>query len=185
MAKNNKGPKRTKDQRLKDHQTIADLYLLGKKQYEIGKHLGLTQQQISSDLKLIRASWLESSIIDFDAKKAEELAKLDRTEEQAWAAWERSQKEAKKQSNKVTATHDGKKGGIVPGSSKLIETNTHKESRVGDPRFLDVVLRTIERRCKIFGFDAPIKTEEKGTLAHSLRAIFVDGETELEIEKDG
>src|SRR5262249_46366485 len=69
---------------------VAALYLQGHSQYTIAQQVGVTQQQISMDLKIIQKGWLASTLRDFDAAKSEQLAKLDQLELAAWAAWERS-----------------------------------------------------------------------------------------------
>ncbi len=49
--------------------------------------MGYTQPQICYDLKIIRKRWMESSVSDFNQRKAEELAKIDNVEREAWVAW--------------------------------------------------------------------------------------------------
>ncbi len=94
------GPKRSRDQRDQDLVVIAELYLKGKSQAEIAGNIGqirdytLSQQQISGDLRTIRKRWLESSIRDFDAQRAQELAKIDYLELTYWDSWEQSTKDS-------------------------------------------------------------------------------------------
>lgn len=59
-------------------------------QVEIGERIGISQQQVSHDLKRVREQWMQSSIRDFDAVRAEQLAKIDEVERQAWEGWRRS-----------------------------------------------------------------------------------------------
>ena len=120
----------------------ATLYLQGEQQYEIARQLHVSQQQISFDLKAIRELWLTSLVRDFDAAKAQELAKIDSAEVEYWGAWRRSQSPAE---TTVTAQEE-------PGKRKV---SIKREGQVGDPRFLDGVLRCIERRCALLGLDAP------------------------------
>ena len=47
----------------------------------------------------VREQWLQSSLLDFDARKAQELARIDRVETEAWAAWEKS-----KRAREITTT---------------------------------------------------------------------------------
>ena len=82
----------TEDQREQRLSDVARLYLQGKTQTAIGKALGVTQQQICYDLKIVRKRWLDSSIRNFDEARAQELAKIDRVEAEFWAAWNRSQR---------------------------------------------------------------------------------------------
>jgi len=82
------GPKRTRDQRERDLATVAKLYCEGWLQVDIGVKLGVSQSQISYDLRIIRGRWQRSAIRDFDAHRAEELAKIDNLEVEYWKSWE-------------------------------------------------------------------------------------------------
>jgi hypothetical protein len=68
----------------------AGLYLRGKTQTEIAQTLGVTQQQISYDLKIVRKRWEESAVREFAQRKSEELAKVDQLERTNWSGWEAS-----------------------------------------------------------------------------------------------
>jgi len=152
-----KKKKRTVAQREKDMEYTATEYLRGKPQYVIGAALGLTQQQISYDLKELRRRWLESALQDFDTLKAKELAKIDVVESEYWSAWQKSQDKTERKSSKMKeeAGRHVKESGIVT------------EDQVGDPRFLQGILKCIERRCAILGLDAP-KTIAPGAGAGSV-----------------
>jgi hypothetical protein len=69
---------------------VAQLYCEGKSQFELAKMCGVSQVQISNDLKIIRDAWLATAIMDWDDVKAKELAKLDLIEERMWEAYHRS-----------------------------------------------------------------------------------------------
>jgi len=121
-----------REQRLAD---VARLYCQGMPQWKIGKELGVTQQQICYDLKIVRQRWLESSLRDFDEARAQELAKIDRVEAEFWDAWERSKR---------------------PRQSKEgMPVNT--EGRDGDPRFMDGYLKCVHMRCELLGLNAAKK----------------------------
>ncbi len=144
-----KAQKRSIIQREQDLSTIAKMYLTGSTQAEIGLHLGVTQQQISQDVKEIQKRWLDSSLRDFDELRAEQLAKIDRLETNYWAAWERSCRDRKRQrAGTKTDSHD---------RTEHAEFTT--EGRDGNPAFLAGVDKCIERRCKLLGLDAPIKQD--------------------------
>jgi len=85
-----KSRRRGKVQLAADRQAIASMYLRGKAQVDIAAELGLSQPTVSRDLKIIQGEWLDSAIRDFDAARAQELAKIDELERTYWAAWERS-----------------------------------------------------------------------------------------------
>lgn len=132
-------------------QEVAARYLRGEYQTTIAQALGIDQAQVSRDLKAIRGLWLASAIRDFDAAKAQELAKIDEVERAAWVAWERSTQ------NKEVATQES--GGIDAKTKKPIlkKAVLRKEGQSGNPAFLNTVLTCIERRCKILGLDAPTR----------------------------
>jgi hypothetical protein len=145
MARGRKG--RSPDQIRRDRAEIAQLYLQGKLQSEIGATLGLSRQQIGYELKAVRQEWLQSSIVDFNAKKAEELARIDHLERNYWAAWESSKKE------RQTSTTEQ----VTCAAGDRLKAALRKEEQVGDPRFLAGVQWCISKRCEILGLDAPKK----------------------------
>ena len=143
MPKGRKG--RTPDQILKDREEIARLYLQRLSQREIGERLGLSRQQVGYDLEAVRQEWLQSALVNFDARKAEELARIDRLEREYWDAWE-----ASKQERETVSTEQ-----VSGGRGDRTKAAIRKEQPSGDPRFLAGVERCIERRCKLLGLDAP------------------------------
>ena len=124
-------------------QRVADLYLQGWTQDAISRELGISQPQVAGDLKKINQAWRQSAIRDFDAARDVELARIQRMEREAWAAWERSQQPSQ------TAVVDGQ-----AGAQRAKRTVKHQH---GDARFLDIVLRCSEARRQLLGLDAPTK----------------------------
>jgi hypothetical protein len=127
-------------------QRVAELYLQGWQQEAIAAELAIRQPMVSEDLAKIRQAWRESAIRDFDAARDLELARLDRIEREAWAAWERSKQPSQ------SATVNGE-----AGSQTAKRTVKHQN---GDPRFLDIALRCNEARRQILGIDSPLKLAE-------------------------
>lgn len=84
------GNERSREQVLFDRAEIARRYLQGQPQHRIAEALGLSQAQISLDLRAVRQEWLRSSLMNFNERKAMEIAKLDRVERAAWEAYEGS-----------------------------------------------------------------------------------------------
>jgi Putative ATPase subunit of terminase (gpP-like) len=123
-------------------QQAADLYLKGWTQTAIAEHLGVRQKTVCTDLQVVRGEWRGSMIRDFDLLREEELKKLAVLEQEAWAAWERSQKPAQE-----ARVKDG-------DQSKATKT---MKTRTGDPRFLEVILRCNVSRRLLLGLDAPVK----------------------------
>ncbi len=126
---------------------VAKLYLQGKSQHAIALEVGINQGNVSRDLEAIRQQWLESSLVDFNAARARELAKIDLMEAEANDAWERSKLNREIQSVKKTTGDQGDK----------TETAMRKEEQTGNPEYLRVVEWCIDRRCKLLGLDAPLK----------------------------
>ena len=83
-------PKRTQFQKEHDYERITAYYLKGEYQSAIAEKLGVTQQQISLDIKTIQARWRKNTDFNLDEHKSRELAKLDELERIAWDAWEKS-----------------------------------------------------------------------------------------------
>lgn len=127
---------------------VSALYLEGKRQWEIAAACSVNQGTICRDLAAIRAEWLESSVMNFNERQAQELAKLDNLERTYWTAWERSCQDAE-----VLLAKSVKEGGGSEGepASERTETSKRIEGQSGNERFLAGVARCIELRCKILG----------------------------------
>jgi hypothetical protein len=131
---------------------VARRYLRGEMQSEIAASFGVSQVQISYDLKAIRAAWLQSAIRDFDAARAEELAKIDHVESEYWQAWDRSKKDKETENLEGDGTID-----LQTRKPKVTKVTKRKEGQSGNPAYLQGILTCIERRCKILGLDAPTR----------------------------
>lgn len=143
-------PKRNGLQRENDYERIAAYYLKGWSQRAIADELGLSQQQISKDIAVVRERWQISGTINLDEAKQKELTRIDLLEFEFWAAWERSKKEGAKASQEKNLT------GIT------VKSTMSKENRDGNPAFLAGVMTCIDRRCKLLGLDAATRNEISG-----------------------
>ena len=139
-------------------QEVGARYLRGEYQSAIAQAVGVSQAQISMDLKAMRDLWLASSLRDFDALKSEQLAKIDAVEVEAWAAWLRSQ-----QPREVSITEQTEGGEVVgtDGTSQpkrpTRKASMRREGQSGDPRFLAVIQKCIDQRCVILGLESPLR----------------------------
>jgi hypothetical protein len=158
------GKRRSNGQLARDRRRIADLYLQGELQADIAVQLKIDQSTVSRDIAHLQAEWRKSALVDIDARKSQELAKVDRLEREYWAAWERSCEDAEtatqKQRGKVTKAA-GEDGQFV--AEQPAEISKTRKGQAGDPRFLSGIQWCIERRCKILGIDAPEKHKHSGT----------------------
>jgi hypothetical protein len=82
--------KRNQHQLVHDRLEISRLYLRGLTQAEIAARTGVSQPQISYDLRLVRQDWRDSALKEWGERLAEETARLDLVEREHWEAWERS-----------------------------------------------------------------------------------------------
>ncbi len=67
------------------------LYLQGKTQVEIATTIGVSQTSVCKYLDEVRRLWVQSAVMDFDSRKATELAKIDAVEATAWEEFVKSQ----------------------------------------------------------------------------------------------
>ena len=123
--------KRDKHQREHDYKLIAELYLQGWYQVDIAQKIGVSQGQISQDLKVIRRRWREDTAIDFDEALLQELARISQLERTFWESWYAS----------FPRDKNGKE----------------LENATGNTRHLNGVKWCITERCKILGLYAPEK----------------------------
>jgi len=137
---------RTPAQKDADRQQVAKLSLEGLSTYAIAAQMNVSQRTVWRDLEIIRKEWRDRSVEMIDEVKAKELAKLDKVEAEAWAAYWRSTTDREK---RVAEMRPGPSGGKF--------TKIETEGQAGDPRFLKIILDCQERRAKILGTDAPTK----------------------------
>lgn len=121
---------------------ISELYFKRKlKQTEIAFELDISQATVSRDVKWLKARLLKAADRNVRGWQAEALGELALVKVEAWAAWERSQK------NKEIITQQR-----LPSGDVLETTKT--EGQAGDPRFLGVITGAINEEMKIVGGEA-------------------------------
>jgi hypothetical protein len=140
---------RSKLERERDLDNLATHYLRGKTHGELAEILGVSRQQIGYDLKTLQKRWRASSLANFDAAKAQELAKIDALERAYYEGWERSV------GQKETKTAEKTSG----GESDRTKAVSRHEQRDGNPAFLAGIQWCIEQRCRILGIVAKPGTE--------------------------
>lgn len=164
-----RSPQNTEFERMKRRGEVAKLYLQGIGQHVIAERLGVSTQAVFDDLNWLRDQWKNTHLEDYNAARAETLAKLDHLEYTYWDAWERSQQPIETVTVKVEEMiktinpeddkefkSKGKKmvGKPVP-VTKMVPYKTIKDTKlvgqVGNQSFLQGVERCIEMRAKIIG----------------------------------
>lgn len=137
--------------------TVARLYLQGWTQQRIADQERVTRELISQDLTAIRKDWEASTLFDFNEAKIQELQKIDNLEAEAWRHFFESARPLKKKSTKLKGKAQQGQNSKLPND---LEQYTYEEERLPDPRFMQIVDRCIERRCRILGLEAPLKVAE-------------------------
>jgi hypothetical protein len=109
---------------------------------------------VIAELLFVRKKWLEDAKMAMDERKAQELARIDKVEEEAWKGWQRSIERQRIYTKRTRMVRVPVKGGRKSAHKKIpaeeIAEQTIKSSS-GDPRFLEQIERCITLRLKIFG----------------------------------
>jgi predicted transcriptional regulator len=161
--------KRTPFEIARDRLVITELYCQGIPQHEIADRLGVSQPQISYDVKAIQADWAAKRDRLLDAHKAEQLAKIDVMEREYYAEYFRS-KQPFSRTVKYAESAKDKDG---PQATRAVVTT---EERLGDPRYLAGVAWCIEQRCKILGLYAPEKIDITARIREAAEELGLDAD---------
>lgn len=158
------GTKRKPAQREHDLVFVSKMMLDGKMQTEIGAWINanrpykLSLPQICYDCKAVIERWRADASRNIDELRARDLARLLDIETRATEAYQRSLLPAEKTTQE--RTNEGRK---PSGKSKAkreparTRVSVTKETRDGDPRWLEVILKCISERKEILGYIAPKK----------------------------
>src|SRR5688500_3446806 len=76
--------KHTKREREHHLAEVSRRYLDRQPQAQIARELGVSEAQVSYDLRRLHVQWVERAGMDFDAMRAEQLATIDQVEHELW-----------------------------------------------------------------------------------------------------
>lgn len=136
---------------------ISDLYLKGWSMGKIADELGISVATVHTTLKTLREEWMAVATINFDERKAEELARLDRMERVAWEAWERSTEDLEVKITKVErekpvmvveTPHSKSKSKTHKPPPKPTKTRLKKPFDPGMPSYPELLPRKVVEECK-------------------------------------
>lgn len=140
---------------------VAKLYLRKWPIWKISDELKIAYQNVRADIRWLRKEWREVRASQVQRIIDEQLSVIDAVENEAWASWEKSCKDAVKQTMRMTETP-----GVAPTEGAADtpapaprNVTVAKEGQCGDPRFLTIVQECVDRRAKLL--DA-YKTVVKG-----------------------
>jgi len=140
-----KGTRASREERRAE---VGRRYLKAESQVMIAEAMGYSAAQVSRDLAIMRERWKKSVERSQEELKTETLARLDAMSRCYWEGWE-----ASLGSREIT-TQEKQSGG-----GEGVRVSVRREAQRGDPRFLDGIARTEERRIKLLGLDAPSRCE--------------------------
>lgn len=141
------GRRFTRAEREEMRERIASLRLRGMPFRDIAAQLGLSVSYCYDEYKVVEQRWRHAANDSLTQLKAQELARLDIVEAEAWRAYERSQAERTAAEERFSYDRDGQR---VRDGGKA-----KRQTRDGDARFLQIVLDCVDRRIKLLGLDSP------------------------------
>lgn len=147
----------------------SKLRLQGKSLAEIARELKISVSQASKDLKACRTLWRDETTQATAELIQDQYAQNSLVMREAWAAWERSKEEKITKAVESSGT-DGNKQ----------KTQLRTETRNGNPAYLVIVERALERQNKILGIDGsqasfPEILRQAADLAEKMDLTVIDG----------
>lgn len=161
MATNKPATRRTKDQLSRDRMRVSELLLQQYKRREIisiiKKETGyeLSSQQLTTDIRIIRESWLAQSDVNYDAMINLELARLDSLEAELWRQLRNSDNPTVRE-----IVDEYVRGEPGESDEERIERVVQKVSRMTqnnqvNPTFFTHIINVQKERRKLLGVYAP------------------------------
>lgn len=135
---------------------------MGMTQQEIAAELRIAQSTVSEDLKIVREEWKKHRIMAWDDRLAELAGEIGAVRVEAWAAWVQSLRDVETRTTARTSDTPGGSAGEAAGAgdaaaAATIRKQKSRKNANGNPRFLEIVMSSVERECRLFGIDAPMK----------------------------
>ena len=133
---------------------------------EVMKRLELPTYSLSTchtDVKRLIKEWQSCRMKDTEAKITGELARLDLVIREAWEAWEKSKEDYHKKTQSQEGLPNKDSQGVLVGINTVKAMMYDSEERgFGEPRYLAIVLKAMEQRCKLMGLDKTVLDVQAG-----------------------
>ena len=142
-----RGPHRNEDTREQHYQRMAEMRLRRYSQDRIAKELGITQAQVSIDLKELRKRWKTKQAADTEELIAEQVETLEMLFTEAIDAWQHSR------TPKDLITHES---GLTP-KGVIDKTIIRKDLGAGNSAFLQQAAIILDKISALKGI--PIHVE--------------------------
>ena len=140
---------------------VASLLVRGDSYREMADKVGVgSTQTIWADVQAILDEWRKYHMDDINRYMLVELRKTMEIEKEAWLAWERSKLDKQRIRTTEAIMDDGYDGDEIPFGSTAVgliptERQTTLEGRSGDPAYLLVIDKMIDKRARLLGLYAP------------------------------
>jgi len=169
MTSKSTGPKRDPLQREKDLEELARRYI--RKSYKdlanretqasIAADFGVSQAQISYDIRTLKRRWQTAAIQNIEDAVSERIQELYAVMEEAWVGWETSlqpkEREIKQKAETAGSVNDAG-GADAKGKRTRMQVSSTKVDSSGNPAYLNIVLSCISQIRELRGLDKPTKT---------------------------
>lgn len=163
--------KRTPQQREADLKKVAEWVVQGKSQLWIGQQLGLSHQQISYDVKQIRAEWKEQVNLSYDEHICRILGEIQVIQDTYWREFT---------GDGLTNIRKKKVDSSTPKGNVSTEEEIHSSNK-GNAALLSGVINCIEKKSKILGIDLSAAIESVSRAGYEI----VDPESNANTEAQG
>lgn len=153
--------KPTEFEKLAQRAAIGRMHLRRIPAQEIADALELSVTSVRREIKALKDSFKEQNEAQARTLRESEIGHLRLVREEAWAAWEQSQQDFE---SKELLLREG-------AESKAKTMKQRTETRIGDPRFLDLVVKTTSEILDAYGAKLPRKfalTDPDGDKAEPL-----------------
>ena len=140
-------PKRTEFERERDLDRIADLRLEEYTQQQIADIIGVSRQQIASDLKELERRWYKASIEKVEMRKARQLAEIRKMKRHAWKMLHKTDRELYD-----VLKEEGSRDGV---SFERIQKKVSESA--SDSKWAAIWLSCLKREAELTGMDSPSK----------------------------
>jgi len=147
-------------QRLERLPRVAKLFLQGKSIREIAGIEAIPPRLIYGDIEYAKRMWRRRAEECSQELLSQEMQKINLIETQAWEEWERSKEDAVSYTRERDADKKVRKKRVVTG-------------QCGDPRYLQVALSCVDKRCKLLKI-GEYGNEETGMLTARVVEVVVE-----------
>lgn len=142
-----KSKRPTEFEKLAQRAAIGRMYLRRIPAQQIADALEISVSTVRREIKTLKAWFQEQSEAQAKAMRESEIGHLRLVREEAWIAWEQSQQD-----------FESKELLLREGEEKKARTMKQRtEKRIGDPRFLDLVVKTTSEIMEAYGVKLPRK----------------------------